>query len=50
MSELKELKTFKRSTTISSNTEPYGSGYDGEKEDYIKMMKSVQENKGFYIG
>lgn len=42
--------TFKRSTTISSNTEPYGSGYDGEKEDYIKMMKSVQENKGFYIG
>lgn len=42
--------TFKRSTNISSNTEPYGSGYDGEKEDYIKMMKSVQENKGFYIG
>ena len=42
--------TFKRSTTISGNTEPYGSGYDGEKEDYIKMMKSVQENKGFYIG
>ena len=42
--------TFKRSTTDSSYTEPYKDGYTGEKEDYIKMMKSVQENKGFYIG
>ena len=31
--------TFKRSTNISSNTEPYGSGYDGEKEDYIPISQ-----------
>ena len=34
--------------------EPYTKGYgeNGEKEksDYVNMMKSVQENKGFYIG
>ena len=42
--------TFKRSTTDSKYTEPYGSGYDGEDIEYLKMMKSVQENKGFYIG
>ena len=46
--------TFKRSTTNSSCTEPYASGYGEngaeEKSDYLKMMKSVQKNKGFYIG
>ena len=46
--------TFKRSTTDSSYTEPYASGYGEngaeEKSDYLKMMKSVQKNKGFYIG
>ena len=46
--------TFKRSTTGSSYTEPYASGYGEngaeEKSDYLKMMKSVQKNKGFYIG
>ena len=42
--------TFKRSTTNPDYTEPYGSGYDGENTEYLKMMKSVQENKGFYIG
>ena len=46
--------TFKRSTTSSSYTEPYASGYGEngaeEKSDYLKMMKSVQKNKGFYIG
>ena len=46
--------TFKRSTTSSSYTEPYASGYGKngaeEKSDYLKMMKSVQKNKGFYIG
>ena len=42
--------TFKGSTTNSNYTEPYKDGYTGEKEDYIKMMKSVQGNKGFYIG
>ena len=46
--------TFKRSTTSSSHTEPYASGYGEngaeEKSDYLKMMKSVQKNKGFYIG
>ena len=46
--------TFKRSTTSSSYTEPYASGYGEngaeEKSDYLKMMKSVQSNKGFYIG
>ena len=46
--------TFKRSTTDSSYTEPYASGYGEngveEKSDYLKMMQSVQLNKGFYIG
>ena len=46
--------TFKRSTTNSSYTEPYASGYGEngaeEKSDYLKMMQSVQKNKGFYIG
>ena len=46
--------TFKRSKTSSSYTEPYASGYGEngaeEKSDYLKMMKSVQKNKGFYIG
>ena len=46
--------TFKRSTTSSNYTEPYASGYGEngaeEKSDYLKMMKSVQKNKGFYIG
>ena len=46
--------TFKRSTTSSRYTEPYASGYGEngaeEKSDYLKMMKSVQSNKGFYIG
>ena len=43
--------TFKRTNSASSNnTEPYTSGYDGEDTDYINMMKSVQANKGFYIG
>ena len=44
--------TFKRSD--SGYTEPYASGYGEngaeEKSDYLKMMKSVQKNKGFYIG
>ena len=42
--------TFKRSTTSSSYTEPYANGYSGEDTDYMNMMKSVQANKGFYIG
>ena len=42
--------TFKRSTTNSSYTEPYANGYSGEDTDYMNMMKSVQANKGFYIG
>ena len=42
--------TFKRSETSSSYTEPYADGYSGEDTDYMNMMKSVQENKGFYIG
>ena len=46
--------TFKRSTTDSIYTEPYASGYGEngaeEKSDYLKMMQSVQKNKGFYIG
>ena len=42
--------TFKRSTTNSSYTEPYANGYSGENTDYMNMMKSVQANKGFYIG
>ena len=46
--------TFKRSRASSSSTEPYASGYGEngaeEKSDYLKMMKSVQKNKGFYIG
>ena len=43
-------ETFKRSTTSSSCTEPYANGYSGENTDYMNMMKSVQANKGFYIG
>ena len=43
--------TFKRTnSTSSSNTEPYADGYSGEDTDYMNMMKSVQANKGFYIG
>jgi len=46
--------TFKRSTTDSNYTEPYASEYGEngaeEKSDYLKMMQSVQKNKGFYIG
>ena len=42
--------TFKRSTTDSNFTEPYADGYSGEDTDYTNMMKSVQANKGFYIG
>ena len=42
--------TFKRSTTDSNYSEPYENGYPEEKTDYINMMKSVQKNKGFYIG
>ena len=42
--------TFKRSETDSSYTEPYANGYSGEDTDYMNMMKSVQANKGFYIG
>ncbi len=34
----------------TSYNEPYTIGYPGEKEDYYYMMKSVQENGGFYIG
>ena len=43
--------TFKRTNSTDSNcSEPYASGYDKEDTDYINMMKSVQTNKGFYIG
>ena len=43
-------ETFKRSTTNADYTEPYTTGYSGEDTDYMNMMKSVQANKGFYIG
>ena len=47
--------TFKRTNTDDTEySEPFEyegeEGYPEEKEDYIKMMKSVQANKGFYIG
>jgi hypothetical protein len=43
--------TFRRTTNTDSNySEPSANGYDGEDTDYIKMMQSVQKNKGFYIG
>ena len=41
--------TFKRKK-YDSFQEPYENGYPGEEEDYMKMMRSVQKNKGFYIG
>ena len=41
---------FKRSTTSLSYSEPYARGYTGENTEYLKMMQSVQANKGFYIG
>ena len=37
-------------TNDSSYTEPYKSGYKEENIEYNAMIKSVQENKGFYIG
>ncbi|MBO5413332.1 MAG: hypothetical protein J6A29_03400 [Clostridia bacterium] len=46
--------SFPNSTYTWSNfTEPSTSGYKTpttESADYYEMMKSVQENKGFYIG
>ena len=45
--------TFKREVDKNQNAtflEPFENGYSGEKEDYMKMMRSVQKNKGFYIG
>lgn len=38
--------------STSDYTEPFskGTGYTREDTDYYDMMKSVQENKGFYIG
>ena len=43
--------TFKRTTSDRSfYYEPYAKGYAEEESDYIKMMKSVQKNRGFYIG
>ncbi|MBO5413905.1 MAG: hypothetical protein J6A29_06505 [Clostridia bacterium] len=38
------------SDTWSNYTEPYASGYTTESADYYEMMRSVQKNKGFYIG
>ena len=34
---------------ISSNSEPYVSGYSGEADEYNAMRASVETNKGFYI-
>ncbi len=54
------LNVFKRSnwdeygrseTALNTKyTEPYSSGYSTEESEYNEMMKSVQENGGFYIG
>ena len=41
--------TFKRRENAYYQ-EPFENGYPGEVEDYMKMMRSVQKNKGFYIG
>ncbi len=43
---------YERSSTAldSTYTEPYSSGYSTEAEEYNNMMKSVQNNGGFYIG
>ena len=41
--------TFKRKDDTNYQ-EPFENGYPGETEDYMKMMRSVQKNKGFYIG
>ena len=46
-----EWSSNARTTGLSSDyTEPYASGYTTENEEYYEMMRSVQENKGFYIG
>ena len=34
----------------SEYTEPYVDGYEEEDTEYYEMMRSVQENSGFYIG
>ena len=39
-----------RYTADSSYTEPCADGYEGEDTEYYEMMRSVQDNKGFYIG
>jgi len=43
------LGTFKIKDE-EGETYPNTDGYTGEEEDYYHMMKSVQNNKGFYIG
>lgn len=40
--------TFKR--IVDNEMEPYADGYEEEVADYLKMMLSVQKNRGFYIG
>lgn len=50
--------TFKRSTNETFYSEPFKyndgenelTGYPEENSDYMNMMKSVQANRGFYIG
>ena len=43
--------TFKRTNTEETQyKEPLVGGYTGEDIEYLNMMKSVQKNKGFYIG
>ena len=45
-------EAFKTNTTEKRYIEPYTKekGYEGEDTDYLNMMKSVQNHKGFYIG
>ena len=49
------VSTFKRNTIDENYTEPYESGYSEgsgkeEAKDFYDMMRSVQKNKGFYVG
>lgn len=43
----------KRGTSLEDSTiytEPFENGYEEEEAEYKTMLKSVYENKGFYIG
>ena len=48
-----EWENNARGTSLTDSTqyiEPNQNGYEGEAQEYAEMVRSVYENKGFYIG